>query len=101
MKTLSFCLLALLPLLGLAQQAPPAYQLSTYILDIGQGKPTPGVMVRLEKYDDAKRTWTPVAEKQTDAASRIGDFLPTAGQKTPATRTYKFIFLTRPYFAAR
>lgn len=57
--------------------------------------------VRLEKYYDAKKAWGPVAEKQTDTAGCIGDLLPTAGQKTPATGTYKLTFLTRPYFAAR
>ncbi len=101
MKTLIICLLSLLPLLGLAQTTLPAYQLSTHILDIGQGKPAPGVLVRLEKYDAAKKTWSQVAEKQTDAAGRIGDFLPTAGQKTPATGIYKLVFMTKPYFAAR
>lgn len=101
LKTLLICLLSLLPLLGRAQAAPPTYQLSTHILDIGQGQPAPGVTVRLARYDDAKKTWSPVAEKQTDAAGRIGDFLPTAGQKAAATGTYKLTFLTQPYFAAR
>ena len=101
MKILLIYFLSLLPLLGQAQQKPPAYQLSTHILDIGQGKPAPGVAVRLEKYDTAKKTWQPVAEKQTDAAGRIGDFLPTAGQPAPLTGMYKLIFLTQPYFAAR
>ncbi len=101
MKALIICLLTMLPLLGLAQAPPPAYQLSTHILDISQGKPAPGVLVRLEKYDAAKKAWSQVAEKTTDAAGRIGDFLPTAGQKTPATGIYKLIFLTKPYFTAR
>jgi len=100
-KILLFCLLSVLPLLGLAQQTLPAYQLSTHILDISRGQPAPGVRVRLEKYDPAKKSWTPIAEKQTDAAGRIGDFLPTAGQKAPATGIYKLTFLTQPYFAAR
>ncbi|TPG71919.1 hydroxyisourate hydrolase [Hymenobacter nivis] len=101
MKTLFIALLSLLPLLGLAQQTPPAYQLSTHILDISRGLPAPGVTVRLERYDVAKKTWSSVAEKQTDAAGRIADFLPTAGQKTPATGTYRLTFLTKPYFAAQ
>ena len=100
LKTLLFCLLSLLPLLGVAQ-ALPAYQLSTHILDISQGKPAPGVTVRLEKYEAASQTWQPVAEKQTDAAGRIGDFLPTAGTKAGHPGLYKLTFLTRPYFAAR
>jgi 5-hydroxyisourate hydrolase len=83
-KILLFCLLSVLPLLGLAQQTPPAYQLSTHILDISRGQPAPGVRVRLEKYDAAKKSWTPVAEKQV-----------------PATGIYKLTFLTQPYFAAR
>jgi len=85
--------LSLLPLLGSAQQAPA---FSAYILNIDQGKPAPGVTMSLEKYDDAKKTWGPVAEKQTDAASRIGDFLPTAGQKNPTTGAYKLIFRLGP-----
>jgi 5-hydroxyisourate hydrolase len=83
-KILLFCLLSVLPLLGLAQQTPPAYQLSTHILDISRGQPASGVRVRLEKYDAAKKSWTPVAEKQV-----------------PATGIYKLTFLTQPYFAAR
>lgn len=101
MKTLLLCLLSFLPLLSVAQQTPPAYQLSTHILDISRGMPAPGVKVRLEKYDAAKKTWSAVAEKQTDAAGRVGDFLPTAGQKTPNTGLYKLTFLTQPYFAAQ
>lgn len=101
MNTLIICLLSLLPVLGFAQQTSPAYQLSTHILDIGQGKPAPGVLVRLEQYDAAKKTWSQVAENKTDAAGRIGDFLPTAGQKTPATGIYKLVFMTKPYFAAK
>ncbi|WP_084443214.1 hydroxyisourate hydrolase [Hymenobacter roseosalivarius] len=101
MKALLLCLLCLLPLLGLAQQTPPAYQLSTHILDISRGTPAPGVTVRLEKYDATKKAWGTVAEKKTDAAGRIGDFLPMAGQKTPHIGIYKLTFLTQPYFAAR
>lgn len=100
MKILLVYLLSLLPLLGLAQ-APPAYQLSTHILDISAGSPAPGVTVRLEKYDAAKKIWSRVAEKKTDAAGRIGDFLPTAGLKAGHTGIYKLTFLTQPYFAAR
>ncbi|SET69659.1 5-hydroxyisourate hydrolase [Hymenobacter actinosclerus] len=104
MKTLLITLLSLLPLLGLAQQkpqTPPAYQLSTHILDINQGLPAAGVTVRLEKYDPAKKTWMAVAEKTTDAAGRIGDFLPTAGKDGTQQGIFKLTFLTKPYFAAK
>lgn len=100
MRVLFLCVLCLLPLLGLAQ-APPAYQLSTHILDISRGQPAPGVTVRLEKYDADQKHWRAVAEKQTDAAGRISDFLPTACQKTSGLGLYKLTFLTRPYFLAR
>ncbi|GAB3241785.1 hydroxyisourate hydrolase [Hymenobacter seoulensis] len=90
----------MLPLLGLAQ-SPPAYQLSTHILDISAGAPAPGVTVRLEKYDAAQKAWRPVAEKKTDAAGRIGDFLPRAGAPAGHPGLYKLTFLTQPYFAAR
>ncbi|SDY04116.1 hydroxyisourate hydrolase [Hymenobacter psychrophilus] len=104
MKTLLITLLGLLPLLSLAQQkpqTPPAYQLSTHILDISRGMPAPGVTVRLEKYDSAKKNWTAIGEKQTDAAGRIGDFLPTAGQSGVQQGLFKLTFLTKPYFATQ
>nr|WP_051718750.1 hydroxyisourate hydrolase [Hymenobacter sp. IS2118] len=42
-----------------------------------------------------------VAEKTTDAAGRVGDFPPMAGQKTPQTGIFKLTFPTQAYFAAR
>ena len=104
MKNLLIALLSLLPLVGMAQQkpqSPPAYQLSTHILDINQGMPAAGVTVRLEKYDAAKKTWRAVAEGQTDAAGRIGNFLPTAGQPAGQQGIFKLTFLTKPYFEAK
>lgn len=100
MKLLFLFLLSLLPLLGLAQAAP-TYQLSTHILDISRGTPASGVMVRLEKYNATKKAWSTVAEKQTDAAGRIADFLPTAGVTGGHKGIYKLTFLTQPYFATR
>ena len=101
MKTFLIALLSLMPLLGFAQQTPPASQLSTHILDINRGQSAPGVTVRLEQYDPAQKTWRAVAEKQTDAAGRIGDFLPTAGQAGAQQGIFKLTFLTKPYFAAK
>ncbi|WP_019948051.1 hydroxyisourate hydrolase [Hymenobacter aerophilus] len=103
MKTLLIALLSLLPLLGLAQQkpqTPPAYQLSTHILDINKGLPAPGVKVRLSKFNSAKKVWEVVAEKQTDDAGRISDFLPTAGQSGTQQGIFKLTFQTKPYFKA-
>ncbi|WP_400193188.1 hydroxyisourate hydrolase [Hymenobacter sp. B81] len=98
MKLLLTCLLALLPLLGRAQSS--AYQLSTHILNISTGAPAPGVTVRLAKLDPAKQTWATVGEKQTDAAGRVGDFLPARGP-AGSPGIYKLTFLTQPYFAAQ
>lgn len=100
MKALLFSLFMWLPLLGMAQ-ALPAYQLSTHILDISAGAPAAGVTVRLAQYNPDKKTWSPVAEQKTDAAGRIGNFLPTAGTKAGSLGIYRLTFLTQPYFADR
>lgn len=100
MKTLLVCLLSLLPLLGLAQATPAKNQLSTHILDISTGQPAPGVTVRLQQYNTAQKTWTTVAEKKTDAAGRIPDFLPSTSA-TGTLGTYKLTFLTQPYFESK
>ncbi|WP_257883261.1 hydroxyisourate hydrolase [Hymenobacter sp. DG01] len=100
MKTLLVCLLSLLPLLGMAQATPAKNQLSTHILDISTGQPAPSVTVSLSRYNAAQKTWTAVAEKKTDAAGRIADFLPaTSATGTPGT--YKLTFLTQPYFESK
>lgn len=97
MKNIIICLLSLLPLWGLAQTAPAKNQLSTHILDISTGQPAPGVTVQLHQYNAAQKTWTAVAEKKTDAAGRIPDFLPSSSAAgTPGT--YKLTFVTQPYF---
>lgn len=104
MKCLLITLLSLLPLLGLAQQKPqnpPEYQLSTHILDINKGMPAPGVMVRLSKFNAAKKSWEIVAEKQTNDAGRINDFLPTAGKPGVQQGIFKLTFQTKPYFASK
>ena len=90
----------MLPLLGLAQATPVKNQLSTHILDISTGQPAPGVTVQLHKYNAVQKTWTAVAEKKTDAAGRIPDFLPsTSAVGTPGT--YKLTFVTQPYFESK
>ena len=100
MKNIIICLLILLPLLSLAQATPAKNQLSTHILDISTGQPAPGVTVQLHKYNAAQKTWTAVAEKKTDAAGRIPDFLPSASAAgTPGT--YKLTFVTQPYFESK
>lgn len=98
MKALLVGLLSLLPLLGLAQGS--SYQLSTHILDISSGSPAPQVAVRLHKYEPGSKTWTLVAEKKTDSAGRIADFLP-AGGAAGNPGVYKLTFLTQPYFAGK
>jgi 5-hydroxyisourate hydrolase len=100
LKFLIICLLSLLPLLGLAQATSTKNQLSTHILDISTGQPASGVTVQLHQYNAAKKTWTALAEKKTDAAGRIPDFLPSASAAgNPGT--YKLTFVTQPYFESK
>jgi len=100
LRNILLCLLSLLPLLGLAQANPAKNQLSTHILDISTGQPAPGVTVQLHKYNAAQKTWTTVAEKKTDAAGRIPDFLPSTSAAGPPG-TYKLTFVTQPYFESK
>lgn len=74
-----------------------SYQLSSHILDITQGKPAPGVLIRLSKLNEQQQ-WKVVQEKQTDANGRIKDFLKQGGEG--ANRgVYKLTYFTQPYFA--
>ncbi|MEO5875571.1 MAG: hydroxyisourate hydrolase [Streptosporangiaceae bacterium] len=64
--------------------------LSTHILDTSQGRPAPGVAVRLDRYDGT--TWENAAEGVTDEDGRLKDL--------PADRggTYRLRFGIGPYF---
>lgn len=71
------------------------YQLSSHILDISKGMPATGVPIKLEKYNSAKKTWSFVEEKITDANGRIPDFLPNDKSNLGI---YKLTFATTEYF---
>ncbi|MFG1999088.1 hydroxyisourate hydrolase [Spirillospora sp. NPDC048911] len=62
--------------------------LSTHVLDAAKGLPAPGLAVRLDERD-AAGTWTPVAERRTDADGRIKDW-----GRVPGAGTYRLTFDT-------
>lgn len=68
--------------------------ITTHILDTAEGRPAPGVPVRLEgrKGDD----WHLLAEVATDADGRARDL----GPERVEAGTYRLIFGTATYFAA-
>ncbi len=70
------------------------YQLSSHILDISKGAPATGVTIILEK-QEAGDSWRKIDEQVTDAAGRVGNFLPAG---TENAGVYKLRFLTKPYF---
>lgn len=71
------------------------YQLSSHILDVSKGMPAPGVTIKLEKFNDAKKTWTSVEEKVTDKNGRVPDFLPNDKSNLGI---YKLTYYTSEYF---
>ena len=75
MKKYLFSLLVVLGTAAGSLCAQNRHQLSSHILDISTGAPAPGVTIRLERLT-ADSTWTPVAERRTDADGRVRDFLP-------------------------
>ena len=58
------------------QKKEVTYQLSSHILDVSKGMPAPGVTIKLEKFNEVKKTWTLVEEKVTDKNGRVPNFLP-------------------------
>ncbi len=71
------------------------YQLSSHILDISKGAPVSGVTIKLEKYNEKKKTWSAVDEKITDENGRISNFL---SSEKSNLGIYKLTFLTSDYF---
>ncbi|MET4083019.1 5-hydroxyisourate hydrolase [Pedobacter sp. UYP30] len=94
MKNLAFTfLIAMFASVAFAQK--PQYQLSSHILDITKGMPAAGVNIKLEKYTEQNKTWSFVAEKITDKAGRIPDFLPSDKSNLGI---YRLTYFTAPYF---
>lgn len=77
------------------QKKEVTYQLSSHILDVSKGMPAPGVTIKLEKFNDAKKTWTSVEEKVTDKNGRVPDFLPN---DISNVGIYKLTYYTSEYF---
>ena len=73
------------------------YQLSSHILDVSKGMPAERVPIKLEKYNDVKKTWSVVAEKITDKNGRVPDFLPNISGKSNMG-IYRLTFITNDYF---
>ncbi len=71
--------------------------LTTHVLDLSLGRPAANVPVNLEA-KSADGTWAEVARGSTDADGRLRDW---AAAKTLPAGTYRLIFDTRAYFAAR
>lgn len=77
------------------QKKEVTYQLSSHILDVSKGMPARGVTIKLEKFNDAKKTWTSVEEKVTDKNGRVPDFLPNDKSNLGI---YKLTYYTSEYF---
>lgn len=77
------------------QKKEVTYQLSSHILDVSKGMPAPGVTIKLEKFNNAKKTWTSVEEKVTDKNGRVPDFLPNDKSNLGI---YKLTYYTSEYF---
>ena len=77
------------------QKKEVTYQLSSHILDVSKGMPAAGVTIKLEKFNDAKKTWTSVEEKVTDKNGRVPDFLPNDKSNLGI---YKLTYYTSEYF---
>ena len=96
MKFALFGILALfLMTTSCAQQKE--YQLSTHILDVSKGIPAKNVSIKLEKMNNAAKTWVFISEKKTNENGRISDFLPI--DKMNNIGIYKFTFYTKTYFS--
>ncbi len=89
-------ILILLILFSTFIQAQEKYQLSSYILDISQGKPAPNVKIALSK-QDKNQNWVLIDEKYTDNNGRIKDFLKEESNKNN-NGVYKLTFYITPYF---
>ena len=92
-KSIFALLIALFSTVTFAQKNN--FQLSSHILDVSKGMPAAGVSIKLEKYNEQKKTWSFVDEKITDDNGRITDFLPS---EKPNLGIYKLTYYTSEYF---
>ena len=96
MKNFIFALVfAMISTTAFGQKTEKTYQLSSHILDVSKGMPAPGVTIKLEKYNEANKTWTFVEEKVTDKNGRVPDFL---SNEKSNLGIYKLTYMTSDYF---
>ena len=96
MKNFIFALVfAMISTTAFGQKTEKTYQLSSHILDVSKGMPAPGVTIKLEKYNEANKTWTFVEEKVTDKNGRVPDFL---SNDKSNLGIYKLTYMTSDYF---
>ena len=96
MKNFIFALVfAMISTTAFGQKTEKTYQLSSHILDVSKGMPAPGVTIKLEKYNQANKTWTFVEEKVTDKNGRVPDFL---SNEKSNLGIYKLTYMTSDYF---
>lgn len=86
---------ALISATAFGQNTEKTYQLSSHILDVSKGMPASGVTIKLEKYNEATKTWTSVEEKVTDKNGRVPNFL---SNDKSNLGIYKLTYLTSEYF---
>ncbi|MCY0976825.1 hydroxyisourate hydrolase [Chryseobacterium wangxinyae] len=86
-------LLSIASTLAFAQKKE--YQLSSHILDVSKGAPATGVGIKLEKYNENKKVWDFVDQKNTDINGRITDFLPAERSNIGI---FKLTYFTKEYF---
>lgn len=92
----SFILTILFTILSIGTFAQKnTFQLSSHILDVSKGLPVSDVKIKLEKFNDQKKTWTFVDEKKTDTNGRISDFLPSEKNNFGI---FKLTYCTSDYF---
>lgn len=94
MKSFIFTILLAFLSIGTSAQTNN-FQLSSHILDVSKGLPVAGVKIKLEKYNDQKKIWSFVDEKNTDSNGRISDFLPSEKDNLGI---YKLTYYTSDYF---
>jgi 5-hydroxyisourate hydrolase len=73
-------------------------RISTHVLDLAQGRPAPGVPVRLERRD-VTAGWRVVADTHTDSDGRCAQLLPA--DETMPSGCYRLTFDTASYFTAQ
>lgn len=86
-------LLILATTLGFSQQKE--YQLSTHILDVSEGLPAEGVIIKLEKMNPDTKMWDFISEKKTSESGRVNDFLPSENDNEGI---YRFTFMVEEYY---